>query len=72
MDTSNVPLIPAGGRILEGIRKRERIRELLAEGKSKNQICGILDIGTTAINKHLRIINKEDAVSQEPSGVGVA
>jgi predicted ArsR family transcriptional regulator len=56
-----VILVPAGKRHLEGIRKRREIRRLLALGLSKNQMCGELDISTTAINKHLRIIAKEDA-----------
>jgi len=60
-------LIPAGGRILEGIKKRQKIRQLLAEGLGKNQISGAMDISTTAVNKHLKIIAAEDAEQAKES-----
>jgi len=60
MNTSDVPLIPASGRVLEGILKRQRIRELIEQGMPKNQIGGVLNIGSTALNKHYRIIKAED------------
>lgn len=45
---------------LLGVERRERIRELLAQGLSKPKIAGELDITTTALYKHLRKIERED------------
>lgn len=66
-DTDEV-LVPAYGRLRQGIQRRQQIRELLAEGKSKNQICGELDISSQALARHLRIIKQEDAEKGEDTG----
>jgi predicted ArsR family transcriptional regulator len=70
-DTEEV-LVPAYGRLSQGIKRRKRIRELLDNGLSKNQICGELDISSQALSRHLRIIKEEDAGSSDAKTEGAA
>lgn len=58
--TDEAPLVPASGRVLEGILRRRRIRELVRAGWPHGAIQDELDITYTALRKHLKIIEKED------------
>ena len=63
--TKETYLVPAKGKVLQGIRTRERIRELRAEGKSRNQIAGLLDITTGAVDKQLKKIELEEQAERQ-------
>ena len=64
-------LIPNAYDTRVGIERRKRIRELKALGWSNPKIAGDLDISGTALYKHLRKIEAEDAAAQE-DGQGAA
>lgn len=52
-------MVPAAGRLLEGIKKRQLIQKLKADGLSNPQICGQLNISSQALNRHLQVIRAE-------------
>jgi len=48
------------GRWQEGVERRQHIRQMLGQGLSKSQMCGLLGVSTQALNKHLQKIEDED------------
>ena len=50
-------------RTQQGIERRQQIRQYLAAGLDKWQICAALRLTTQGVDHHLRVIAAEDAAA---------